>query len=996
MSADGAVRKLRTDVARQISTGQVVVSLMGACRELVDNALDAGATTIEVKLREHGADLLEVSDNGHGIAAENFESLGKAHATSKLTDFNDFNSLLTFGFRGEALNALCALGTVTVITRHKSAKLATKLTFSPQGEITSQTTATRPVGSTVSVEKLFNSLPVRRKEFVRNAKREMHRLLGSVQAFALSRTDVRFTVANGGSGRLIQILNSPGNNANLMQVMTSLFGASVSKKSLVPIKTAEPDEKCLDVYELRYSDTVMEECKQIGLSGYISNCEAGNGRHTTDRQFIFINKRPIDHPKLCKIANEMYSVFNKGSFCILVLFIEVDPAQLDVNVTPDKRIVYLRNEKELFAKFRASILATFEGIAGKNTVARELLPTQSQFFTTKDLSENDSRNDDYDLYGTPPATSPNREPFREKATKGPSAPKRPCTMDSFVDRISSTDTTTPRLTETVTLQSHMATDDFMERSFLANSTALDEAIDLHNAQEFQGHIVHATTQNVGNHVQDEEQMNLDDLDENQRIMMSNFNNIDSRLNEIAAAANTRSVPILTMANQGDDSSKNTDKMKNSYEKIDETMDYEPKSRPVDKFVTKLSANDGNFQKVSDICGTLSESQVNLIESFEGRVAKDGTMNSEASENDLTAESVGITDISTDYDVNIEEFRPLWREIEEADIGSDIFSYNYKEGGTQKHEEEDGDVKEGGGCCTSTQVGLEVMNNLDFEENSEKAEEKLALMLKAENFDQMSVIGQYNNAFILARHGHEMFMIDQHAADEKYNFEWLQKNAKVRSQGVYEQSQMAFGPVDEAILMSNLEILSASGFEFEVDPEDQPGSRIRLTSVPTLCGWHFDKADIEECISALKTFPSAMYRPVKLRKIFASKACRKSVMFGDKLSMEQMVTIVRHMGTMEQPWNCPHGRPTIRHVCTLKDAVDLPLADDNIEIEREEQEEGGMESQETNLTFDVTEAELDKENLNETQYEEEQDDEQEGDDGEEEQLNERGEEEDEEE
>uniref|UniRef100_A0A1I7SFC3 DNA mismatch repair protein MutL n=1 Tax=Bursaphelenchus xylophilus TaxID=6326 RepID=A0A1I7SFC3_BURXY len=196
-SADGAVRKLRSDVARQISTGQVIVSLMGACRELIDNALDAGASTVEVRLKEHGADALEVSDNGHGISSENFSSLGKPHATSKLTDFNDFNSLLTFGFRGEALNALCALGNVTITTRHKLAKLGTKLTFSPTGEIFSQTVATRPIGTTVCVEKLFHALPVRRKEFVKNAKREMHRLLGAVQAFALSRTDVRFTVSNG-------------------------------------------------------------------------------------------------------------------------------------------------------------------------------------------------------------------------------------------------------------------------------------------------------------------------------------------------------------------------------------------------------------------------------------------------------------------------------------------------------------------------------------------------------------------------------------------------------------------------------------------------------------------------------------------------------------------------------------------------------------------------------------------------------------------------------
>ncbi|KAK6040877.1 hypothetical protein COOONC_21615, partial [Cooperia oncophora] len=120
----------------------------------------------------------------------------KPHSTSKLTGLNDFSHLSTLGFRGEALNALCALSSVTIITRYRTDSLGTKLRFDHSGNIVERTSVARSTGTTVIVESLFETLPVRRKEFEKTAKKEFGKVLTTVQSFALSRPDVKFICSN--------------------------------------------------------------------------------------------------------------------------------------------------------------------------------------------------------------------------------------------------------------------------------------------------------------------------------------------------------------------------------------------------------------------------------------------------------------------------------------------------------------------------------------------------------------------------------------------------------------------------------------------------------------------------------------------------------------------------------------------------------------------------------------------------------------------------------
>lgn len=168
----GAIKAIDKHSVHQICSGQVVLTLATAVKELVENSIDAGATNVDVRLKECGAELVEVSDNGKGVEDANFEGLTLKHHTSKLRDFSDLIHVETFGFRGEALSSLCALSDLSVVTCHESSQVGTKLVFDQKGHLVQKSPHPRQQGTTVSLQQLFYTLPVRHKEFQRNIKKE--------------------------------------------------------------------------------------------------------------------------------------------------------------------------------------------------------------------------------------------------------------------------------------------------------------------------------------------------------------------------------------------------------------------------------------------------------------------------------------------------------------------------------------------------------------------------------------------------------------------------------------------------------------------------------------------------------------------------------------------------------------------------------------------------------------------------------------------------------
>ena len=202
------------------------------------------------------------------------------------------------------------------------------------------------------------------------------------------------------------------------------------------------------------------------------------------------------------------------------------------------------------------------------------------------------------------------------------------------------------------------------------------------------------------------------------------------------------------------------------------------------------------------------------------------------------------------------------------------------------------------------------------ENNEKAEEELERHITKEMFGQMEIIGQFNQGFIITKHGDDLFIIDQHASDEKYNFEEQQRNIVLKSQRLICPQSLELTAVNENILIENLEVFRKNGFDFEIDEKAPVSQRVKLVSSPVSRNWNFGKSDIDELIFMLSDSSGVNYRPSNVRKMFASRAGRMSVMVGTALNDGQMKRIVGHMGEMDHPWNCPHGRPTMRYLINL--------------------------------------------------------------------------------
>lgn len=181
--------------ANRIQSAQVITSVLDAAKELLENAIDAGARKISLRFTNYGLDVLEVIDDGSGVTEKDFDGLVAKHATSKLSDFDDLNRLTTLGFRGEALSALCNLSTLSIVTCEKNTyPMGYALEYDHDGNLKSKKRVSAQIGTSIRLENLFSTLPVRRKDFEKNAKRDLIKTSKLLQSYGAINTSIRLEV----------------------------------------------------------------------------------------------------------------------------------------------------------------------------------------------------------------------------------------------------------------------------------------------------------------------------------------------------------------------------------------------------------------------------------------------------------------------------------------------------------------------------------------------------------------------------------------------------------------------------------------------------------------------------------------------------------------------------------------------------------------------------------------------------------------------------------
>ena len=318
------IKLLPDSVANQIAAGEVIQRPASAVKELMENALDAGATQIDLVVKDAGKSMIMVIDNGCGMSETDARLCFERHATSKISKAEDLFAIRTMGFRGEALASIAAIAQVELKTRRKEDEVGTKI-INEGSVVKEQSLVPMQPGTSFTVKNLFFNVPARRN-FLKSTQAEMRHVVEEFTRVSLMNPEIGFTLIS--DGKEVYHLY-PG---NLKQRIMGLFGSNYEEKML----------------------PVRQEAERVRIDGYIVKAEYA--KKTRGEQYFFVNKRFIKHAYLHHaIENAYMEMIPQDSFPGYFLNIEVDPSDIDINIHPTKTEVNFLDVKLVYAILHAAV-----------------------------------------------------------------------------------------------------------------------------------------------------------------------------------------------------------------------------------------------------------------------------------------------------------------------------------------------------------------------------------------------------------------------------------------------------------------------------------------------------------------------------------------------------------------------------------------------------------------------------------------------------------------
>ena len=318
------IQLLPDHVANQIAAGEVVQRPASVVKELLENAIDAGATHINLIIKEAGKTLIQVVDNGKGMSTTDARLSFERHATSKIKTAEDLFALSTKGFRGEALASIAAIAHVEQKTKQENQDLGTHIKIEGSEVIMQEPCAT-PKGTTIWVKNLFFNVPARRN-FLKSNAVELRHIIDEFHRVAMVHCNVHFEFYSNGS----EVLNLPATNTR--QRLVHIFGGKTNEK-LVP---------------------VSEETELVAISGFVGKPDFA--KKTRGEQFFFVNDRFVKSPYLHHaVISAFEGLLKDKSYPSYYLYLSVDPKSIDINIHPTKTEVKFDNEQSLYAILRATV-----------------------------------------------------------------------------------------------------------------------------------------------------------------------------------------------------------------------------------------------------------------------------------------------------------------------------------------------------------------------------------------------------------------------------------------------------------------------------------------------------------------------------------------------------------------------------------------------------------------------------------------------------------------
>jgi DNA mismatch repair protein PMS2 len=729
-----------------------------------------------------------------------------------------------------------------VVTRTANEDAATRLEYDGNGRIASQAGAAREVGTTIELRNLFHSLPVRLQEFHRALKREYHKLLTVLQAYAVISTGVRLTVTHATqAGSKSTVLTTNARGLTMSDNIADVFGA-----------------KCCELLQ-----SFALDVGDAHIGGFVSRPMHGSGRSAGDRQFLYINRRPVDLPRFTRTANEAYRLLNKKQYPQLFLNVTLPTDAYDVNVTPNKREIMLHSERELLDALKTSLDALYQPNEMTYVDSNASTSTARKPRRVKDF-DSDSDSDDAAAAAAATAAAAvaddgddddDNDANEKSVSSDFASQKRRQSVGSQASQSASQaeplppPPPPPPVSNPSSAKRSAPPSDAKKRG----SSSLSALNDLLAEAEF--------AQPASSSKRRPQLARRDSAPLSLRPPLS----LSPSPPSSPFVPSEPQVPssVVAAAHHGDDHAHGHDDDDEAGEDAQPPQQLVYVSDAVD--VGEPTPGESGVIG-ADVTVTVAGGTEGLLARFRSRCAPRQVP--QCAREDGAAAAAAAAAAGT------------------ADDGAQVRFFSKIAA--------DSDAE-----CTR----------------------ELERVFRKSFFAQMQIVGQFNLGFIIARLGKDVFIVDQHATDEKFNYERLAATTVLQTQALIAPRRLELTPQEEDIVIDNVALFSLNGFQFRIDQDAPPRERVKLVGRPFSKATEFGVSDIQEMIFLLNERPGEHCRPSRIYSMLASRACRSSVMIGTALTLGSMQNIVRRMADMKAPWSCPHGRPTMRH---LFDRARLPV------------------------------------------------------------------------
>lgn len=825
---------------------------------------------------------------------------------------------------------------MTTCLEHDAPK-GSKLTFHQSGELENTTVVAAQRGTTVAVENLFHNLPVRRRELDRNIKREWHKVIALLNQYACIQTNMKFSVSQQPTkGKRILLFSTKGNPSTRDNII-NIFGAK-TLAALIPLELDLEIKPSGTRADVRTGETLASNSHNVRIIGHVSKPAHGEGRQTPDRQMFFVNGRPCLLPQLAKAFNEVYRSYNNSQSPFIFADVQLDTMLYDVNVSPDKRSILLHDQNNLLDTLRVSLSQLFDTHEDSISIATSTqnvklqsshskvtksgqLPrifdksaTKSYAATVVEPSPSYDDNKSSSMVDSEESEQDDEIPPASRSIKARlrgNGKEKPC-LDDNIESVA-------RRGVTPSSPEKAKPDPPRPKTILVNHSPPHEGSSAaSSANSTVGRPQRSRDPDINIHTQ---------ISGSSSPAAPGIFAVDASSHGLRKVATpSHEVDSLANATNVDDKSPETERLHSRSSITDETREFllpsEIQGPDIKTVVQQLPGVPKNIKTVhNDASSKQSRQNIQSLETEPGLQHIEPTVLS-------TNGGSPIRTVNTGALAAESKMQPS-KAVRRKDITTCFIQKLHVEKGKLR-------LLHSAHPPRHTSLSNSTTHNTSSVEriDASDAESKLPLIIAKGDFSKMRVIGQFNLGFIIAvkpagrmspdseRKHDELFIIDQHASDEKYNYEKLQNTTEIQSQRLVHPMRLQLTALEEEIILENATALDANGFKVSIDTTGRfsVGSRCQLTSLPLSREVTFKMDDLEELISLLSdksAESSYIPRPSKVQKMLAMRACRSSIMIGKAMTRSQMYSLVNHMGELDKPWNCPHGRPTIRHLSRLQ-------------------------------------------------------------------------------